>query len=306
MSNATSVAEGAAPIQAAKTSAGVKISAWVETTKPRIATLLLLMAVASYFLALRQGGAFSWYGLMSVVVVVVVLSMGIFPLNHWMERDRDQLMLRTRSRPLPAKILRPKAVLAFGLVCSFASFALAWLLAGWLTAAIAVFVAVSYLLLYTPLKYRTAYHTSVGALSGATPPLIGWSIAIGSLSPDAWVLTALMFFWQFPHFLSIDLIYRDDYAKAGIKVLPVVDQSGRATAIQVIGATVLLTGVSIVPVFTGLAHPAYGIIAGLLGLVFLYFGVRAVTSRQKMAAKHLLRASVLYLPLVFITLLINF
>jgi len=278
----------------------------VETTKPRIASLLLLMAIASYFLALRPTGSATWQGLAITICTVVLLSLGIFPLNHYLEREHDSLMLRTRNRPLPAKLLKPGAVLAFGLTFTILSVAFALVFSGWLTAAITLFVAVSYLLVYTPLKYRTAYHTSVGALSGATPPLIGWAVATGSLDANAWILFGIMFFWQFPHFLSIDMIYRDDYAKAGIKVLPVIDHSGRATFVQVVGATSLLIIVSELPVLTELTGPVYGIIAGLFGLAFLWFGFRAVHTREKMAAKHLLRASVLYLPLLFLALLIRF
>lgn len=281
------------------------LAAWVETTKPRIATLLLLMAIASYFLALRSGGSFSWSGLLITIITVVLLSMGIFPLNHYLERDHDKLMLRTRSRPLPAGLLKANAVLAFGLSFTVASIVFAWIFSGWLTASIAVFVAISYLLVYTPLKYRTPYHTSVGALSGATPPLIAWSVATGGLDLNAWLLFGIMFFWQFPHFLSIDMIYRDDYAKAGIKVLPVIDRSGTATAIQVVGGAILLLLVSLVPVVSGLAKPGYGVIALVLGSGFLVFGIRAVRTNQKMPSKHLLRASVLYLPLLFIALLVN-
>lgn len=289
--------------EAAMSLSSERVKAYFELTKPRISLLLLIVAVAAYFIA--ANGQVSWFGFAMMVLSVACLASGIFTLNHYMERDRDALMVRTRKRPLPSGRLLPVHALRFGIVLTTVSFVISGVFINLLSMALYVFVAVSYLLVYTPLKYKTPFHTALGALSGAMPPLIGWAAATGGLPIDAWILAGVLFLWQFPHFLSIDMIYKEDYEKAGILVLPVVDKTGVQTALQVIVALVALIAVSILPIFTGLAKLPYVVGASVLGLVFLVAGIRAVATREKMHAKHLLRASVLYLPLLFIFLIIN-
>lgn len=277
-----------------------ELDAYFEMAKPRITALLLVVALASYSIA--AGSAWNWWGFLVVLVSVGTLGTGIFALNHWFERDQDALMVRTRDRPAPSGRVGPLAAQVFGWGFTGFGIAFSWLAANPLTGSLAAFTAVAYLAVYTPLKYRTPFHTALGAFPGAVPPLAGWAVATGGLDLYAWVLFGVLFLWQFPHFLSIEMIYRDDYAKADIKVLPVVDKTGVMTAWQVVGSLLLLLAVSCSPVFLGQGTWVTVVGNAALGLGFLWFGIRAVVTREKRAAKHLLRASVGYLPLVFLFL----
>lgn len=278
----------------------LELDAYFEMAKPRITSLLLVVALVSYSIA--AGPAWSWWGFLQVLVSVGSLGTGIFALNHWFERRQDALMVRTRERPLPSGRVGALGAQLFGWGFTAFGIGFSFLAANGLTGAIAVFTAVSYLAVYTPLKYKTSLHTALGALPGAVPPLAGWAIATGGLDLYAWVLFGVLFLWQFPHFLSIEMIYKDDYARAHVKVLPVVDPSGRWVAVQVVGGQLLLLAVSLVPLVLGIGTLVTVAVNAVLGLAFLWFGYRAVATGQKMAAKHLLRASVAYLPLVFAVL----
>jgi protoheme IX farnesyltransferase len=279
------------------------LAAYFELTKPRIATLLLTVSVTTFLTASER--PLHVRGLLETILVVATLAAGIFALNHYEERNIDARMKRTSDRPLPSGRLAPGEALGFGLILTVFSILYGALAVNLLTGLLCFLVAFSYLLVYTPLKSRTPYHTALGALSGAAPPLLGWAGAVGRLDADAWILFGVLFFWQFPHFLSIEMIYRDDYARAGIKVLPVVDKAGRMTAFQVIASLALLLGVSLLPYATGFAGLPYIVGASLLGLLFLGTGILAVTSRKKIHERYLLRASVFYLPLLFILLMVN-
>lgn len=289
-----------------------RLRAYLELTKPRIATLLLIATLASFFLA--EGGIAQLPRACITLVVTALLAAGIAALNQYLERDRDALMRRTADRPLPSGRVSGAEALAFGLASTAAALAAALLLLNPLSAAIGLFTAASYLLVYTPLKRVTAHHTSLGAFSGATPPLLGWAAARGSLGPEAWLLFGILFLWQFPHFLAIDLIYREDYERAGILVLPVVDRSGRAVALEILASLSLLLVATFLPLASGLlvrpvwspsplAGLLYGAAALLLDLWFLSAGIRAIRERTEIAARRLLRTSVLYLPLLMIALI---
>jgi protoheme IX farnesyltransferase len=277
-----------------------ELDSYFELAKPRITTLLLIVALASYSIA--AGTAWSWWGFLVVFTSVGALGTGIFALNHYFERHQDAKMVRTRDRPIPSGKISPIAAQVFGWGFLLVGLAISFFAANVLTGCLALFTAVSYLAIYTPLKYKTAYHTALGALPGAVPPLAGWAVATGTLDVYAWVLFGVLFLWQFPHFLSIEMMYKDDYAKADVKVLPVVDVTGVHVAWQVVGACLLLIAVTAVPLLLGVG--SWITVAGnaVLGLAFLWFGVRAVQTKEKMAARHLLRASVSYLPLVFLLL----
>jgi len=274
--------------------------AYFEMAKPRITALLLVVALASY--AIAAGASWTWWGFFVVFLSVGTLGTGIFALNHWFERDQDALMVRTRDRPVPSQRVSAWGAQLFGWGFTALGIGVSFVAGGPLTGALALFTAVAYLAVYTPLKYKTAFHTALGALPGAVPPLAGWSVATGGLDLYAWVLFGVLFLWQFPHFLSIEMLYKDDYARADVKVVPVVDQTGRTTAVQVVGASAALLLVSISPWFLGVGTWITLVLNGVLGLAFLAVGVHAVRSSQKKAAKALLRASVAYLPLVFLVL----
>lgn len=280
-----------------------RVTAYFELTKPRIASLLLIVAVVAFLIATR--GAFHLRHLVDTILVVATLAAGIFALNQYLERETDALMRRTRDRPLPSGRLRPAEALVFGLGMTVFSVLYADLAVNILMALLAFLVAVGYLAVYTPLKARTHFHTALGALPGAAPPLMGWAAAVGHLDANAWILFGILFFWQFPHFLSIEMIYRDDYARAGIKVLPVVDHSGRLTAFQVVASLLLLLVVSLLPALTGLGGPIYLAGAAILGVLFLAAGIRAVVTRAGLHARYLLRSSIIYLPFLYALLLAN-
>ncbi len=275
--------------------------AYLELAKPRITLLLLIVAIASY--AIAAGAAWTWWGYVVVTLSVAMLGTGIFALNHYMERDKDALMARTQHRPLPSGRVEGRSALLFGWSFTVAGIAFAFVAANALTGVIALVTAVSYLAIYTPLKYKTVWHTALGALPGAVPPLAGWAVAQGNLAhPYPWILFGVLFLWQFPHFLSIEMLYRDDYAKADVKVVPVFDRTGVLTAWQVTVSMMLLVLLTAAPWVLGIGTWITAVGNLVLGLAFLWFGLRAVRVREAMAARHLLRASVAYLPLVFLLL----
>jgi protoheme IX farnesyltransferase len=279
-----------------------RLSAYVELTKPRITLLVALTAAAGFCLASTR---VDYSALLQFSIGIILLSSGISTLNQYIERDLDALMLRTRARPLPAGRLAPVEAFAFGLALSIIAIAYLAVTTNTLTALLGVLTFASYLLIYTPLKTRTTLSTSIGALPGAMPPLMGWVAARGRLGLEGWILFAILFLWQFPHFLAIAWMYREDYARAGIRMLPVVEREGRVTAQQILIYTLMLVPVSLLPVAVGLAGRVYLAGAAALGIVFLCFSLRAAMVRTVFAARRLLMASVLYLPLLFALMVLN-
>jgi protoheme IX farnesyltransferase len=269
-----------------------RAAAYAELTKPRITFLIVLTSAAGF--ALASHGPLNFAALLSALFGIALLSSGIATLNQYAERELDGLMRRTANRPLPAGKLAPWEALAFGAGITIA--AEAYLL---------IVVIAGYLFAYTPLKTRTSLSTLVGAFPGAVPPLIGWTAARGSISLEGWVLFAILFLWQFPHFLAIAWMYREDYSRAGILMLPVVEPNGRVTAQQIVIYTLMLLPVSLLPVALGMAGKIYLYGAIVLGLLFLYTSLRAAFSMSRQSARRLLLASVLYLPLLFILMVLN-
>jgi protoheme IX farnesyltransferase len=226
-------------------------------------------------------------------------------LNQWYEREADRHMRRTALRPLPSGKMTPAHALAFGVALSIAGFFDLWLGVNLLAAAIGAFTLASYLFLYTPLKQRTWWSTTVGAVPGAMPPIIGYAAAAGALTRESWVLFAILFLWQFPHFYSIAWMYKDDYARAGIRMLPVVEPDCRSTARQIVLYGIALIPVSLIPGLLGMSGRIYLIGALLLGLWFLYSGVRVALERTILRARSVLLTSVLYLPLIYGLMLLD-
>ncbi|HEX8090069.1 MAG TPA: heme o synthase [Blastocatellia bacterium] len=280
-----------------------KISAYVELTKPRITLLVVLTAAAGFCLA--SGGGIDYVRLLNMCAGIALLSSGIATLNQYIERDLDRLMRRTESRPLPSGKLRARPAMWFGVALSVIATAYLAVSINAFSAALGLVTLASYLFLYTPLKTRTTLSTVLGAFPGAMPPFIGWVSARGDAGLEAWILFAILFLWQFPHFLAIAWMYRDDYARAGIKMLPVVEPEGRVTGQQIISYTLMLLPVSLLPFFVSLAGSMYLVGAIVLGLIFLYFSVKAALVRTVWQARLLLLASVLYLPVLFALMVIN-
>jgi len=280
-----------------------RVAAYVELTKPRITFLIVLTAAAGF--ALASSARIDYIGMLRAMLGIALLSSGIATINQYMERDLDALMRRTVNRPLPSGKLLPWEALAFGVsLIGLAELYLA-VLVNPLTALIGLTVIAGYLFAYTPLKTRTSLSTMVGAFPGAVPPLIGWAAARGTIGLEAWVLFAILFLWQFPHFLAIAWMYREDYSRAGILMLPVVEPDGRVTAQQIVVYTILLVPVSLLPTALGISGKVYLYGAIVLGLLFLYSSVRAAFSKSRQEARRLLLASVIYLPLLFILMVLN-
>jgi protoheme IX farnesyltransferase len=279
------------------------VAAYVELTKPRITLLVSLTAAAGFCLGSIPG--IDYGRLVNLVIGIAVLCSGSSALNQYIERDLDKLMRRTESRPLPSGKLSASRALVFGSsLCVTALLYLALFL-GWFTALLGVLTLMSYLFIYTPLKTKTTLSTFLGAFPGAMPPFIGWVAARGQVTVEAWILFGIIFLWQFPHFLAIAWMYRDDYARAGIKMLPVVEPDGRVTAQQILSYTLLLLPVSLMPAIVNLTGSIYLVGAILLGLGFLYFSVRAAIAKSPWQARRLLLASVLYLPALFGLMVLN-
>lgn len=271
--------------------------AYVELTKPRITMLIVLTAAAGFALASRNG--IDYWGLLHSIIGIGLLSSGIAALNQWLERESDALMRRTEKRPLPSGRLTSRSALIFGLAVTAVSELYMVLLINPLTAALGLIAFGSYLFLYTPLKTRTTLCTAIGALPGAMPPLLGWTAASNAITVEAWVIFAILFLWQFPHFFAIAWMYREDYERAGIKMLPVVEPDGRVTGQQIVLYASMLLPVSLLPALIGMAGSIYFVGALLLGAAFLFVSARTAFVRSKWQARRLLQASILYLPVLF-------
>ena len=283
----------------------VRSSAWdyLELTKPRITLMVMLTTWVGYVVAARTHGAMG--PLLPAVLGTGLVAAGASALNMLLERRTDALMRRTAARPLPAGRLRPLDALACGLaVTSVGLAALAWLSGPW-AAGVAILTWSSYLFLYTPLKTRSSMATLVGAVPGALPPVIGWAGARGTLDPGAFLLFAILFLWQIPHFLAIAWMYRDDYARAGLPTLPVLDPEGRLTGRQAVAHVLVLLVVSLVPSAAGLAGPVYFVGAALLGVAFAGVAIWAAVVRTLPAARRLFLASILYLSVLCTLLLLG-
>lgn len=277
-----------------------KLAAYAELTKPRIALMLVLTSAAGFYLGTK--GNLDYVLFANSLVAIMLLAFGVATLNQYWERDIDTLMDRTARRPLPTRRVTPAEALVFGLVqCAVAELYL-FFLVNVLTAILGLIVIVGYVLVYTPLKTRTSVSTAIGAIPGALPPLMGWTAAANDITIGAWALFAVQFLWQFPHFLAIAWMYRDQYRKAGILMLPVVEPAGRITARQIVLFTIMLVPVSLAPFFFGLAGFVYLAGASLLGIWMLWASIQAARSKTNEKAKRLLLVSVTYLPILFLLL----
>ena len=259
---------------------------YIELTKPRITWLNLMSTAIGYFFGL-PGQANWWEFLKNVPFLSLFFTMlgtgllasGTAALNQWYEREADRKMRRTAMRPLPSGRMSPGGALAFGIALSVAGFVALWLGVNLLSALIGAFTLASYLFLYTPMKQRTWWSTTVGAIPGAMPPVIGYAASGGEVTAETWALFAILFIWQFPHFYAIAWMYREDYERAGIRMLPVVEPDGRSTARQIVLYGLMLIPVSVLPALLGMSGTVYLIGALLLSAAFLASGVRLANQR---------------------------
>ena len=267
---------------------------WLELTKPRITLLVVFTALVGFVSA---SSASPWSGLLTAALVGTgLVAAGASAINMVMERDTDALMHRTRSRPIPAGRIRPSDARWFGALLTVSGLAILAGLCNPLASLVAFSTWASYLFVYTPLKRRTHLSTLVGAVPGALPPVIGWAAASESLDPGAFILFAILFLWQIPHFLAIAWLYREDYERGGFPLLPVIDREGRLTGRQAVLHSVALLVVSLAPVAAGLGGALYLAGALVLGIALTLSALRLAITRSRPAARALFLASVLYLP----------
>lgn len=276
---------------------------YIALTKPRVTWLILMSTAIGYWFGTSHG--VEWLVLLHAIIGTGLLASGTFTLNQWYERDADSRMNRTKQRPLPTGRITPVAAIVFGMILSVVGFVELYYGANPLTAWLGLFTEASYLLLYTPLKQRSWHSTTVGAVPGAMPPLIGFAAAANALTWEAWALYAILFLWQFPHFYAIAWMYREDYQRAGIRMLPVVEPDGASTARQILIASVVLIPVSLLPAYLSMAGIWYSIGAVVMGLFFLRAGLRVAKERTILNARGVLLASVVYLPVLYGLMLID-
>ena len=277
------------------------VADYVELTKPRITSMVVLTSLLGFVMG--SVGPVSANALLAALLGTGLVAAGASALNMVLERDTDARMKRTRNRPLPAGRLRVMDAVGFGAALTVLGLGELLWLSGRLAALVALATWASYLFVYTPLKRRTSLATLVGAVPGALPPLIGWAAARQALEPGAFVLFAILFLWQVPHFLAIAWIYRDDYALGGLPMLPVLDRDGRMTSRQAVAHSLALLLVSLAPTTAGMAGAAYLAGAALLGTALLAFALRLGLERTATAARALFLASVVYLPALSLLLM---
>jgi protoheme IX farnesyltransferase len=272
-------------------------------TKPEVNFLVLVSTLVGFYLA--SHGPLDFWRLLHTLLGTLLVASGTGTLNQYIERHSDKRMRRTAARPLPAGRLAPAEAFWFGITLAACGGWELWVFTNPLTSKLALLTLGTYLLLYTPLKKRTPLCTLVGAFPGAMPPLIGWAAVRNSLSPDALALYVILFLWQFPHLLAIGWMYREDYARAGLQMLPRNDAEGRATMRQIVGYSLVLLPASLAPVFLGQVGKAYLVGALVLGFAFLHYGMRLAVNRSNSFARRLVLASVVYLPLVFALMMVD-
>ncbi|HWP67089.1 MAG TPA: heme o synthase [Candidatus Limnocylindria bacterium] len=282
---------------------GQRLLDYVMLCKPRVVLMVLLTMLAGYYLG--AGSSWSATAVLHALVGTGLAAAGTMALNQYLERERDAHMARTADRPLPAGRLRPLEGLAVGLALLIAGLGVLYVETTPLAAAVTAVIAATYLLLYTPLKGVTPLCSLVGAVPGALPPVVGWAVARGTIGPEAVVLFGIMFLWQIPHTLAISALYRDDYARAGIRVLPTVDVDGPSTALYAIGHCLALLPVALMPTVFGFAGPVYFVAALVLGLMFLWAAVGLMRAGTLAAARRLMVTSLVYLPVLLVVLALD-
>ena len=271
-----------------------------ELIKARLTSLVMVTTLAGFYMG--WSGSMVWGRLLSTLFGTWLVASGSAALNELLERRSDALMPRTRNRPLPAGRLSPDAALLIGFTLVVGGLACLYFLVNLFAATLAALTMATYLFAYTPLKRRTTLNTLVGAIPGALPPMIGWAAARGTVDSGAWVLFAIMFCWQMPHFLAIAWLYREDYARAGFVMLPNLDETGEITGRQAANYSFSLLVVSLLPGVLGMAGRGYFLGAFLLGSGMIFCALRMQLAPSRRYARQLFFASIIYLPLLLVLL----
>ena len=274
-----------------------------ELTKPRIVLMVLVTALVGYYAG--SGRVPDYLQLIQMLIGTALAAAGTLALNQFIERDTDAKMSRTCRRPLPDGRVQPYEALWFGIALTLLGLGYLAVAVNLSSAVVAAAITASYLLAYTPMKRHSSLCVPVGAVPGALPPVIGWVAASGQLSVEAWVLFAIMFLWQIPHTLAIAFLYKEDFAKAGIQFLPVIEPDGESTNRQILVHCSALLAVSLLPTLIGVAGPTYFIVAFLLGVAFLASGVSLIVTPTRAGARRLLLASLIYLPALLLVMALD-
>ena len=276
---------------------------YLALMKPRMVVMILAVTVAGFYMGSTQTPG--WMRLLHLLIGVALASGGTLALNQYIERQEDALMPRTQSRPLPGGRLQPLSALWFGLFVTLAGLLYLGLRVNVLASLVTAAITGSYLFWYTPLKRKTSLCSVVGALPGALPPVTGWVAARGTFDSEVWVLFAILFLWQLPHSLAIALLYREEYARAGFRLLPVLYPDGRSTGRQIVLNCLALLAVGLLPTLIGMTGPVYFVAMLILGLGFLGFGLDLARSRTVESARRLVLVSLVYLPLTFLVMVLD-
>ena len=277
--------------------------AYYELTKPSITFMILISTALGYFIG--GNGISNYQHFILTLFGSCMISSGAGALNHFAESESDKVMYRTSLRPIPAGIISSKNAMIFGVALILIGSALLYSFINPLTCVLALITALMYLFVYTPLKKLTWLNTSIGAIPGSLPPIGGWVASAGSLDPEAWILFAILFLWQHPHFYAIALMFKDDYKKAGLKMLPVEEPDGARTNRQIIWHALLLIPVSVMPVYIKLLGMIYFWAALFLGVGYLLSGFMLAKQYSVNNARLVLKVSVFYLPILFLTIMVD-
>lgn len=279
------------------------LSAYVELSKPRILILVLVTTTIGYYLGAQGFREELFY--LRVLIGVALACAGSSALNHYLEREYDSKMERTQNRPIPSGVILPSHALTFGVSLVLAGVAFLYTQVNMLTAFLTLLTSFLYIMVYTPMKRVSWLNTTVGAVPGAMPPLLGWSAATGTLTFDAGMLFLILFIWQHPHFYAIGWMFREDYKRAGFKMLPCLEEDGQRTFAQIQGFASVLIPVSIIPTLTGMSGYVYLVGALLSGIAFLFVTNLFVRSRSHADARKLLRATVAYIPVLLLLIVLD-
>jgi protoheme IX farnesyltransferase len=275
----------------------------IELVKARLTLLVLLTTVVGFYLGAE--GPTNWSMLLQTVLGTAAAAAGAAALNQWWEHRLDALMQRTKSRPVPAGRMRPIEALAIGSTLSIFGVSYLAFACNALCAALAAITIIVYIFAYTPLKLVSTFNTALGAVPGALPPMIGWAAARGTLNAGAWMLFAILFFWQLPHFFAIAWMYRDDYARAGFQMISSDDRTGERSASQSVFFCMLLLIIAGLPAYLGIATVFYLLAELILGGVFVAVAMRFLKTRTRSDARRLFLASIIYLPLLLGALVLS-
>lgn len=280
-----------------------RVTDFFELAKPRVVLMVLITAFVGFYLGSEEVP--NYLRLLQMLGGTALAAGGTLALNQFLERETDAMMERTRHRPLPDGRVQPIEAFWFGLLVTLAGLGYLALSVNFVSAWVTALITTSYLFVYTPMKRRSSLCMLIGAVPGALPPVIGWVAARGSLDVTAWVLFAIMFLWQVPHTLAIARLYRDDYAKAGIQFLPVIDPEGGSANRQILSHCAALLVVSLLPTLVGIAGPLYFTAAFLLGIGLITSGIRLVMESTLTRARRLLFASLIYLPVLLLVMALD-